>query len=517
MPSNFMRKLLIIIIIIQNCLFSIAQKTINIADYGELLDTVQKAQLFSDQKTFVDLKLLNHQTPQNILKQYQQEKAYANFNLRNFIAQHFDTTFIDTTNIIAHINLLWDQLTRIPNNEASTSTLIPLKHPYIVPGGRFREVYYWDSYFTMLGLVEAEKYELIKNILDNFSDLINQYGHIPNGNRSYYLSRSQPPFFSLMIELYANMPQTNKQQVYNTYREVLRKEYEFWMQSTSSLSLKENSLDRVVRLVNKTILNRYWDELCTPRPESFLYDFETRQNANRDTSIYSDIRAAAESGWDFSSRWFSDESQLNTIQTTHILPIDLNCLLYHQEWLLSQMFDGKEATYYENAATKRKNTILEVFWNDQQKFFFDFDFNKNEHTSTKSLAALYPLFFNIANNQMAEDVAQTIEQYFLMPGGLTTTLNNTGQQWDAPNGWAPLQWIGYKALKNYGFDHLANTIAKRWINLNVKVYFETGKMMEKYDVVNTNRKGGGGEYDLQDGFGWTNGVFIKLWNELHQH
>jgi len=113
-------------------------------------------------------------------------------------------------------------------------------------------------------------------------------------------------------------------------------------------------------------------------------------------------------------------------------------------------------------------------------------------------------------------VIKVIEDEFLKAGGLVTTVSPaSGQQWDYPNGWAPLQWIGYKACQNYGFYTTANEIARRWLALNAKVYFETGKMMEKYDVVNIHRAGGGGEYPLQDGFGWTNGVFLALWNELH--
>lgn len=116
---------------------------------------------------------------------------------------------------------------------------------------------------------------------------------------------------------------------------------------------------------------------------------------------------------------------------------------------------------------------------------------------------------------MVEKVKIQIETQFLKPGGLVTTLTQgSDQQWDYPNAWAPLQWIGYKALKNYQFDGLANEIAIRWTNLNIKVYLGTGKMMEKYDVVDLNRLGGGGEYKAQDGFGWTNGVFLKMWNEL---
>lgn len=133
-----------------------------------------------------------------------------------------------------------------------------------------------------------------------------------------------------------------------------------------------------------------------------------------------------------------------------------------------------------------------------------------------TLAGLFPLYFQMADTLQAMHVRRAIEEKFLASGGLVTTITTaTGQQWDYPNGWAPLQWIGYKACQNYGFDSLAREIARRWIALNARVFFTTGKMNEKYDVINIHRPGGGGEYPLQDGFGWTNGVFLAMWNELY--
>ncbi len=513
-----MRKLLFIICtIIVSEVSCFSQEVISITDYGELFDTIQRSKIFSDQKQFVDFTSKYNQSPSQIISKFNQERGKKGFDLKQFVSNNFDTVFIDTSAILHHINYLWDYLTRFPETKEKNSTLIPLKHPYIVPGGRFREVYYWDSYFTMLGLAKANRIDLIKNMLDNFAYLIEQYGHIPNGNRTYYLSRSQPPFFSLMIELYSELPQTNKHQVYIEYRDVLQKEYEYWMNTNMSYKGMVVADNRVVLLEKDAILNRYWDDLSTPRPESYLNDIETKNATDKDEVIYRDIRAAAESGWDFSSRWFKDEKSLATIQTSHIIPIDLNCLLYHQELLLSKMYEGKESKYFYEAAQKRKNDINELLWNEDKSFFFDYDFIQNEQTKTYSLAALYPLYFDVVDSVKAQKVIMVIKQQFLKSGGLVTTLNNTGEQWDYPNGWAPLQWIGYKSLQNYGFDGLAKEIAQRWINLNVKVFFETNKMMEKYDVVDLDRKGGGGEYQLQDGFGWTNGVFLKLWSELHSN
>ncbi len=488
------------------------QDYIDVSEYKDLFDAVQSSKVFKDQKKFADC--IPMYPIDEILDKYNSERDLERFDLKAFVASNFDTLFIDTTDLLLHINNLWSYLSRYPDVSKDKSTLIPLKHPYIVPGGRFREIYYWDSYFTMLGLLEAERYKMIENMLDNMTDLVMTFGHIPNGNRTYYLSRSQPPFFSLMIDLYAKG--INNDTVYKKYYRALKLEYDFWTRDNAYLNNSLNSIGRSVMLNNNEVLNRYWDDLSTPRPESYLADIETFNEANQDSSIFRNIRAAAESGWDFSSRWFADEKSLKTIHTTDIIPVDLNCLLYFQEITLSKGCSKDSVLFYTNLAEKRKGLINDYFWDEKSGFFFDYNYISKTQTSVYSLAALYPLFFNLVDSHQAKKVATFIQDKFLKEGGLVTTLYNSGQQWDYPNGWAPLQWIGYKALKNYGFEDLANEIASRWINLNVKVFFETNKMMEKYDVVNTHKSGGGGEYELQDGFGWTNGVFLKLWNVTNE-
>ncbi len=174
---------------------------------------------------------------------------------------------------------------------------------------------------------------------------------------------------------------------------------------------------------------------------------------------------------------------------------------------------AEDSLAYRTAAEQRKKLILEYCWDEERGFFFDYNFRTRSPNPAFCLAGLYPLFFEMADTARAKAVRRVLESKFLRAGGLVTTTNNTGQQWDYPNGWPPLQWIGYKACMNYGMDDLAEEIARRWINLNVRVFFGTQKMMEKYDVVDPDRPGGGGEYPAQDGFGWTNGVFLKLWNE----
>ncbi len=184
------------------------------------------------------------------------------------------------------------------------------------------------------------------------------------------------------------------------------------------------------------------------------------------------------------------------------------------ELMLSQGYQltGNEAESkaYKKMANERRRAILTFFWSAEQNFFLDYNFKENKQSPVKSLAGVYPLFFQIASKDIAIKASETIKRDFLKPGGLLTTLNVTGQQWDAPNGWAPLQWMTYKGLKNYELNDLASEIKKRWLRQNYRVYKATHKMMEKYNVMDTTLQAGGGEYPNQDGFGWTNGVALAM-------
>lgn len=195
-------------------------------------------------------------------------------------------------------------LTRSTVEVEKWDSLLPLPKPYVVPGGRFREVYYWDSYFTMLGLAESGHWDKVEDMVSNFAAEIDAWGHIPNGNRSYYLSRSQPPFFSFMVELLATH---DGDRVLKTWLPQMEKEYQYWMKGADALEPGKAN-QRVVRMEDGALLNRYWDDNDTPRPESWLDDVTTaKNNPNRPaTEIYRDLRSAAASGWDFSSRWMDD-------------------------------------------------------------------------------------------------------------------------------------------------------------------------------------------------------------------
>lgn len=496
--------------------------------YGQLFYDVQSdAGLYPDSKTFVDAVPLYD--VDLIRERYSVLTDKSTSSLRAFVEDHFavpeDEGFYqtDSASIRQHIPKLWNVLKR-PADEEVSGTLIPLPNPYIVPGGRFREIYYWDSYFTMLGLQEDGETETIQNMVDNFSYLIDSYGFIPNGNRTYYLSRSQPPYYAKMVEVLADI---KGEDILKEYLPYLEKEYTFWMDGTENLSPENSALKRVVLLPDGEVLNRYWDNKNTPRPESYREDVRTADEAleefpNRTREeVYRNLRAAAESGWDFSSRWLtagSDESfKLSTIHTTDILPVDLNSLLYNLEKTISRAYkvanNAEKAEAFRQKYESRERAINKYFWDEQAGFYKDYNFKSGSLTEVISLAGLYPLFFEIADAKQAELVAQKVKFTFLKPGGVVTTPYNTGEQWDSPNGWAPLQWITIKGLRNYGHNTLAGDIRSRWLQQNTVVYKKTYKLLEKYNVEDLTKESGGGEYPTQDGFGWTNGVYQKLANE----
>ncbi len=491
-------------------------------DLGALFHDVQMARVFPDSKSFVDA--VPKQAPAELVRIYNAEKVRPDFSIATFVRDHFIAPATvggsfrsDTTRSMEdHIRDLWPVLTRAPDSARVRSTLLPLPESYVVPGGRFREVYYWDSYFTMQGLVVTGRTDLVANMLDNFAWLIQTVGHIPNGNRSYYLGRSQPPYFAAMVGLYARATDTTRAE---KYLAAMEKEYAFWMEGSDALA-NGSAHRRVVKLADGTLLNRYWDDIPQPRPESYREDFALGESlpVERRETFYRHVRAAAESGWDFSSRWMRDPKDLRTLETTDIAPVDLNSLLYNAERTIAALRrhrnsagDAAVAARFDAAADRRRAAIQSHMFDAGEGFFYDLRWTKNERvTDRPTLAAAAPLYFGVATQEQGSAVASRLERDFLKPGGFVTTLINSGQQWDAPNGWPPLQWLSMEGVRRYGRTELANTARDRWLALNRRIYRMTGKMTEKYDVLETDRAAGGGEYPTQDGFGWSNGVALAL-------
>jgi alpha,alpha-trehalase len=485
--------------------------------FGQLFHEVQKAGIFNDSKTFADA--VPKGDLHKITEKYFQQKFRKDFDLKVFIKKNFEIpgesvqSFTPSNDILTHIENLWELLTRKDAETEDAGSLIPLPFPYVVPGGRFREIYYWDSYFTMLGLARSGRWDMVIYMVKNFKYLIDSFGHIPNGNRLYYLSRSQPPFFALMVELLAQ--KYGEAEVYPEFLDSMEKEYAFWMYVGGILDFRVEL--RLIHTGEAIRLNRYYDAEEEPRPESYAEDLHmakvTDQNAYR---LWRNIRAACESGWDFSSRWMKLAKELKTIQTIDILPVDLNALMYKMEKILQRAheLEGNEqkSAFYRMQSEKRKLAMQQYFWNEEAGWYFDYNLITGSHTGIYSLAACYPLWMGIADASQATRFAHILEQMFLKPGGLVTTTVYSGQQWDAPNGWAPLQWIAVKGLENYGYIELADEIRRRWMHLVEKVFRDTGKLMEKYNVEDLTLEAGGGEYPVQDGFGWTNGVYLDFYH-----
>jgi alpha,alpha-trehalase len=268
------------------------------------------------------------------------------------------------------------------------------------------------------------------------------------------------------------------------------------------------------------IFNRYWDVLPGPRPEAYKPDYQLAQTLPESlrARFYRNARATAESGWDFSSRWMRDTTDLRTLETTDIIPVDLNSLMYNAERTIAllrafrkQPGDSAVAAQYARMAETRRQKLLAIAYDPASAFFYDVHWKTWDRiTGRPTLAAAAPLYFGLATVTQARQVARQLEIHFLKPGGFSTTNIHTGQQWDAPNGWAPLEWLAIEGIRRYGGDAIADTARARWLALNRRTYKATGRMTEKYDVEDLARRAGGGEYATQDGFGWTNGVALAL-------
>ena len=500
--------------------------------YQELFVDVQQGGVFADSKTFVDC--APRDEPERVLQAYRAQKGLPGFDLGAFVHRHFgeaprpDSGYrsVDGQPLQEHIDGLWPYLTRQPRQHPLRGSMLQLPHPYVVPGGRFAELYYWDSYFTMLGLAESGLAALVHDMTDNFAYLIDTYGRVPNGTRTYYLSRSQPPVFALMTrlcELRGGQPARG-------YLPQLLKEHAFWMDGADGLR-EGDARGRVVMGAQGVALNRYWDDRDTPREESWREDVATAQASSRPRAeVWRHLRAAAESGWDFSTRWLAEDEagrpspHLHTIRTADILPVDLNCLLHELEATIARLAQGqgeaKLADAFRQRAARRREAIHATFWDDEAGFFVDHDWQLVRKRRALTAATVVPLYLGVATEAQARRVADAVRRRLLAPGGLATTECASGEQWDRPNGWAPLQWMAAEGLGRYGHNALAAGIRRRWLATVRSLYEREGKLVEKYTLraspAHPAQGGGGGEYPLQDGFGWTNGVTRRWLHEALQ-
>jgi alpha,alpha-trehalase len=482
--------------------------------FGPLFVQLQMDAVFPDGKAFPDA--VPKAAPLVILQRYRAARPRSRAALRRFVERTFTFPTEAHTppsqpdkSLEAHIARLWPLLTRQPVVPPPYSSLLYVPKPYVVPGGRFREFYYWDSYFTMLGLIRDGHLDTARDLVDDFSYMLREYGHIPNGARSYYLSRSQPPVYYLMVGLLSPDPAS----AWSRHLPELEREYAYWMEGSAGLQ-PGKAQRNVVKMPDGSLLNRYWDASDTPRDESYRNDVLVARTSRRPrTEVYRDIRAAAESGWDFSSRWLADGRHLTTIHTTDLVPVDLNSLLYGLERAISRgcaaQHDSACERRFGARADRRREAMERYLWDASAGYFMDYDWRQQRRTGELTAATLYPLFTGVADLGQADAVGAVTQTKLLEQGGIVTTNISSGQQWDAPNGWPPLQWIAVSGFRRYDQPALAREIARRWLVTVQRVFANTGKLVEKYDVEHA-LPGGGGEYPLQDGFGWTNGVTRAL-------
>src|SRR5579871_863460 len=406
--------------------------------------------------------------------------------------------------------------------------LLYLPHPYVVPGGRFNEMYGWDSFFIEMGLLRDGKVQLAQDMADNFLYEIREYGRILNANRTYYLTRSQPPFLTQM--LLAVYGKTQDRKWLEDSVPAMETYYRYWVNEP--------------HLTPATGLSRYFDMGEGPAPEvvaaevdkkgrneyHLLQDyFRTRHITDYDASQYYDAatqqltplfykgdRSMRESGFDPSSRFgpFS-------IDIIHYNPVCLNTLLYLMEAQTAAIMDilnrDAEKAEWQRRADERAQRINRLLWNEQDGLYYDYNFVQAQQRHYPFLTTFYPLWAGIATKEQAARVAQNVSR-FEKPGGLQTSTFHSGDQWDAPFGWAPLEWIAVQGLRRYGFTAEADRISEKFLSLMVQEYRKRGTLLEKYDVV---RRGADvssrihyGYRSNEAGFGWSNAVFTALYDEL---
>lgn len=513
--------------------------------HGDLLDTIQLMRLFNDSKTFVDMSL--KQSPENVSFAFNAlprpiSKAQGLKFVRDYFSgpgdefEPWEPT--DLPRIPSFISRfknplmrgfawdlcqIWKDLGRKIKSDVESNpdrySLVYLPNPFIVPGGRFRETYYWDTYWVVKGLLLCEMTDTVEGMLENFAFMIKRFGLIPNGGRIYYSRRSQPPFFIPMMSDYYNA--TKNLTFVQNHLAAMETEYTFWMTNRTVSVQRGNSTH---------VLNRYASVVNSPRPESYFEDVQTASSTNNSKrQLYQDLVSAAESGWDFSSRWFSQDPgtnlTLDTIRTTNILPVDLNSVLCMNERILSEFFNrtGNQEKWknYSKRWQRRQTAIWDVLWNPTEGVWQDLDIEASSYRDYFFASNISPLFASCIgkNGQQTESSVLSYLQnsgVLKYKGGFPTSLNTTGQQWDFPNGWPPLQYMaiwGMSQSQNQKLQQEAFALAKEWVNSSWMAWNRSRNMYEKYSTETPGKGGSGGEYGVQEGFGWTNGVVLELLNK----
>jgi len=562
---------------------------------GAILDAVNSVSppLLNDSKSFVDMPAKFD--PDVVINNFNSLGNVHNYDLlKAFLDQNFDQPGTDLMNAqlqdfnphppFIHSSIqdakyqtfaekvvaIWPDLARRVADDVfvnpSRHSLMPMKYPFVMPGGRFREYYYWDTYWVVRGLLTCGMVQTALGMVENLLDMVRVYGFVPNGGRTYYVTRSQPPMLVPMIDALFNATQDKLWLA--SVMDALDTEYNWWMTpGKHALNFSCTAQGCVVTKPAKGstyyTLNRYYTEQIHPRPESYLADVQTAANyAGNVSDLYRHITSGAESGWDFSTRWFYDDVTLTSIRVMAMIPADLNAILLHNERTLSKFYtilnNNRKASVYLSAAQRRYTAIEQMLWHSSDSQWHDYYFADVTFPNgtvglgptgiVSNFVCMWAQCYQKPATQLARDLAPfglslpgnvdtditstaaaplkpdygSFNAMFLavqrsgldQPGGFLTTMSTVStQQWDYPNAWAPLQHFvieGFVQTQDKNLTNLAVQTAGRWVYSNYLAYQTRGVMYEKYNALDPGQGGGAGEYTPQEGFGWTNGVVLVL-------
>lgn len=614
---------------------------------GSLLQTVNVANLYPDDKTFVDKP--TSKSSQEVLADFKNISTsttygeVVNFVETDFKGEGLELEALALTNFKADPAFLnnvsqpivkafsktvhgyWTQLIRGTNVSTECpggangceSSLIPLNHTFVVPGGRFREQYYWDSFWIIEGLIQSELFDIANATLQNFMDELDRFGFIPNGGRIYYLNRSQPPLFIQMLSRYVTT--SGDQTILNRALPLAEKELKWWSDNRSVQITSEGNV--TYKMYQYSVTN------SGPRPESYLTDYNTANvpntlNETQRSLLYAELASGAETGWDYSTRWLypNADGGLRNLNVKNTIPVDLNSILYRNHVILANLYGNTDAAQtHTTAAAALREGILSLLWDSSKLAFYDYNLVTNARNNIYTAANFYPLWSGVIPPELLSSKENAFAYFSSVNlilnrynGTFPATFIESGLQWDAPNAWPPHQYIVLQALRalpsnvssgslptpannQSSFDFvpqgqlglteaqlprqpiytnskgvvvnattsgpqtdinkangtvinggqavegegwakaLERQLANRYITSSfcswhatggsidglvpqlpaAQLNFtqslnNTGNMFEKFSNLNINSAGGGGEYTVQAGFGWTNGVVLWI-------
>ncbi|PFH54014.1 glycoside hydrolase family 37 protein [Amanita thiersii Skay4041] len=456
---------------------------------GSLLQTVNIAHLYPDDKTFVDKP--TSKSSQEVLADFTNISTSTTFGqIVNFVNSDFsgegqelqaltlpnfnpNPAFLQNVSDpllqvwAKTVHGFWTQLIRGTNssklcgsNNNCESSLIPLNHTFVVPGGRFREQYYWDSFWIVEGLIESELFDIANDTLQNFMDELEHIGFIPNGGRIYYLDRSQPPLFIQMLARY--VATSGDKSILDRALPLAEKELKWW-DDHRSVQVSSPFSNRKFKMYRYAVNN------TAPRPESYLTDYTTANspdmgptlNDTQKANLYAELASAAETGWDFSTRWFDNSTGMSGLRSLNVrstIAIDLNSILYKNHILMTSLYGPSNRTAadrHRDAAASLKDGIIDLLWDAKKLAFYDFDLGSMSRNSIFTAATFYPVWSGIFPNELLADRNNAFGYFSSLNlvmnrynGTFPATFVDSGLQWDAPNTWPPHQYIVLQALRN---------------------------------------------------------------------